>query len=141
MTVNRTKKNRKLRGSKSHGWGAKKKHRGSGNKGGRGMAGTGKRADQKKSFILKFIGNDYFGKKGFHSRKKVGLSLNIKDLEKNIDKLTTKEGNVHIFDVKKKGYKRLLSMGEVKNKFKIIGSCSAKAKEKIEAAGGEVLDG
>jgi len=40
MTVNKRKKMSRLRGSHTHGWGAKKKHRGKGNKGGAGMAGT-----------------------------------------------------------------------------------------------------
>ena len=53
MTVNRRKKVVKQRGSHTHGWGSKKKHRGAGNRGGRGMAGSGKRADQRKPSILK----------------------------------------------------------------------------------------
>ena len=47
MTVNRRRKRVRQRGSKTHGWGAKKKHRGKGNRGGKGMAGSGKRADSK----------------------------------------------------------------------------------------------
>jgi len=59
MTVHRRKKNKRMRGAKTtHGYGAKKKHRGSGNKGGKGMAGSGKRADQKKTMILKVFGNE-----------------------------------------------------------------------------------
>ena len=38
------KKNTRQRGSHTHGWGAKKKHRGAGNRGGRGNAGSGPRA-------------------------------------------------------------------------------------------------
>ena len=41
-----------------------KKRRGAGNRGGRGMAGSGKRADQKKPTILKLYGSSYFGKRG-----------------------------------------------------------------------------
>ncbi len=140
MTVNKRKKSDRMRGTQTHGWGSKKKHRGAGNRGGRGMAGTGKRADQKKSLILKYIGNDYFGKKGFHSIKNKIIALNICDLENNINNLTKKEGEFYIFDVRKKGFSKLLSVGKPLNKFKIIGPCSAKAKEKIEAAGGEVLN-
>ncbi len=46
------KKNKRQRGLSSHGWGHKKKHRGAGNRGGKGMAGTGKRADTKKPSII-----------------------------------------------------------------------------------------
>jgi large subunit ribosomal protein L15 len=52
MTTHRRKKNVKQRGSKTHGWGSMKKHRGAGNRGGRGKAGTGKRGDQKKPTII-----------------------------------------------------------------------------------------
>ena len=48
---NKVKKVRKFRGSHTHGYGSKKKHRGAGSRGGRGMAGSGKRADQKKPSI------------------------------------------------------------------------------------------
>lgn len=140
MVEKKKKKVTKQRGRTRHGWGGKKKHRGAGSRGGRGMAGSGKRADQRKSKILKEIGNDYYGKKGFFSRKKKGLVLNIKDLENNIDKLTKKEGDYYIFDMNKKGYSKLLSVGTIKNKFKIIGICSGKTKEKIENAGGEVIN-
>ena len=51
MTVNKRKKNSRQRGSHTHGWGAMKKHRGAGNRGGRGAAGSGKRADSKKPSI------------------------------------------------------------------------------------------
>ena len=69
MTFNIRKK--RMRGTKTHGWGSKKKHRGAGNRGGRGMAGAGKRAEHKKTLILKKYTNAYFGKKGsFSIRKK-----------------------------------------------------------------------
>ena len=50
MTTHKIKKVRKYRGSKTHGGGHMKKRRGSGNRGGFGKAGTGKRADQKNGF-------------------------------------------------------------------------------------------
>ena len=40
------------RGRGSNGRGERKKGRGSGHRGGKGMAGTGKRADQRKTLIL-----------------------------------------------------------------------------------------
>ena len=52
------KKVRKMRGSRSHGHGDKKK-RGAGQRGGRGIAGTGKRGDSKKPSINV---KNYFGK-------------------------------------------------------------------------------
>jgi len=73
MTTHKRKKVVKYRGSHTHGGGAKKKRRGAGNRGGRGLAGSGKRAHHKKQLIFKLFGKDYFGKKGFYSirRKKI----------------------------------------------------------------------
>ena len=45
MTHNKRKKNSRQRGEWTHGWGAKKKHRGAGHRGGRGNAGSGKRGE------------------------------------------------------------------------------------------------
>lgn len=122
-----------MRGSKTHGWGAMKKHRGAGNRGGRGMAGTGKRAKQKKNLILKKYGNEYFGKKGFkrpqRTVKKIKV-INICDLEKL--KQTT-------LNLTKLGYNKLLGKGTAKTKYNItVHSYSKSAKQKIESVGGSV---
>ena len=88
MTVHKRKKNSRQRGSHTHGWGAKKKHRGAGNRGGKGMAGTGKRADQKKTLITALYGHEYFGKQGITSKKTQRdkrKRINIDDIELNID--------------------------------------------------------
>jgi ribosomal protein L15 len=42
--------------------GSKKKHKKAGHKGGVGMSGTGKRADQKKTLVLNLYGNKYIWK-------------------------------------------------------------------------------
>ena len=57
MVLNKRKKNSRMRGNTTHGYGSMKKNRGAGNRGGRGMAGSGKRADQKKPTILKLYGS------------------------------------------------------------------------------------
>ncbi len=57
------KKSSRFRGSHTHGRGGKKKARGSGHRGGFGMAGTGKRGDQRKTSILKLGMEEYFGKR------------------------------------------------------------------------------
>ena len=132
MTARRQKKRKKYRGHTTHGWGSKKKHRGAGNRGGRGKAGTGKRADQMKSLVLKLYKNTYFGKKGFKLPQKVKKkerAINIKDLQ------DSKE-----IDLTKLGYTKLLSAGKIDRAVKVtVDSCSKKAKEKIEKAGGSVL--
>lgn len=136
MTVNKRKKCDRCRGKTTHGWGAKKKHRGAGNRGGRGMAGTGKRAKHMKTHILKKVGNIYYGKHGFHRPQSMMVELKQINLEE-IDRKANKEGSNYTFDAT--GYK-VLAKGNITKKIKITADAfSVKAKEKIEAAGGEAI--
>jgi len=132
MTIRRRKKLGKLRGSRMHGRGIKK-GRGAGNRGGRGMAGTGKRAGQKKPSILLQYGNSYFGKHGFFSlkkSKKKEKTLNLQALSK------FPPGSVNLTEL---GYTKLLGAGRIEKACNItIRAYSKKAKEKIEAAGGRI---
>ncbi len=145
MITNRTKKCRKLRGSKTHGWGAMKKHRGAGSRGGRGMAGTGKRGDAKKPSIWK--DRKYFGRHGFkmHGVKIKALPVNIGIIDQNIDKyisqkLIEKSGESYSIDLAKLGFNKLLGSGKTEKKLNIkCRLASKKAVEKIEKAGGSVL--
>lgn len=147
MTVNRRKKNVKQRGSKTHGWGAMKKHRGAGNRGGRGLAGTGKRADHMKQWAFKIFGKDYFGRHGFvsKSRKKI-KAVNIDYIEKKLQylidkKIAVKEKDIITVDFKKTKYNKLLSIGTPTHKYNLkIPFFSSKAKEKIEKAGGSIVN-
>ncbi len=138
MTVNKRSKRSRARGTWTHGWGAKKKHRGAGHRGGRGMAGTGKKADAKKPSIWK---EDYFGKSGFTSRKPKLDAINIKDLDKIITEKNIKEENgFYNINLDDFGYGKLLSLGNTNKKLRItVNSCSENAKKKIADHGGEVL--
>jgi len=129
MTARRQKKAKSYRGSNTHGGGSHKKRRGSGNRGGFGNAGTGKRSDHRKFTILKKYGLSYLGKEGFKKKNTVKVkAINICDLPK-----TPK------IDLKDFGYNKLLSKGSPKIKYDItVDSCSQKAKEKIEKSGGKV---
>jgi len=131
MKIKKRKKSSRFRGTHTHGRGGKKKARGSGHQGGVGMAGTGKRADQRKTLVLNLYGNNYFGKsKTLRRKKKVKLmTINIRDLEQKF-----KDSK----DISLKGYK-ILSEGEIKDKIKITASAASKsAIEKIKKAGGEI---
>lgn len=144
MVARKRKKKSRMRGSMTHGWGAKKKHRGSGNRGGVGMGGTGKRADSKKPSIWK---ENYFGKRGFVKKgiKRDIIAINLIDIEQKLnewvaDNKINKEGDKFIIDCSALGYNKLLGKGIVKNKLKIIvESASGKAVEKVTSASGEVL--
>lgn len=147
MTVYKRRKNIRQRGSHTHGWGAKKKHRGAGNRGGRGLAGTGKRADHKKQWAFKIFGTGYFGKRGFisKSRKRINATT-IAYIEKKLNKLLDKkiavqEKDVITIDFKKTKFNKLLSTGNPTHKYNIIiPYFSSKAKEKIEQVGGSVVN-
>jgi len=141
MTVNKRKKVSRYRGSMTHGGGAKKKRRGSGNRGGKGMAGSGKRSDSKKPSLWK---QKYFGKYGFVSKNKRDIkAVNINYLEENISKMPrgvlNKENDFFSVDLGKLGFNKLLSNGNVTNKYKImVPYASKKAIEKVKSKGGEV---
>ena len=107
MTTTKRKKVVKYRGSHTHGGGSKKKRRGAGNRGGRGLAGSGKRAHHHKQRIFKIFGKDYFGKQGFVNKtRKPSKGVNISFLETHLEKLkaekllTEKEGFLEV-DFKK----------------------------------------
>jgi large subunit ribosomal protein L15 len=135
-----------MRASHTHGGGAKKKRRGSGHRGGFGMAGSGKRADQRKPTILKLYGPEYFGKHGFIRPKKIVFkvkAINISEIERNLDSfinknLITKEKDLHLIDLKRLGYDKVIGSGTINKKYKITGKVSKKAREKIEKLGGIV---
>lgn len=133
MKIVKRSKNSRQRGTHTHGWGSKKKHRGAGNRGGRGMAGTGKRGDQKKTYILKKFGNEYFGKKGFRIPQKMKVhikTINVHDLNR------MEKGTVNL---KEMGYDKLLGKGKINRKVVVTVQFSSKrAMEKIQKAGGEI---
>ena len=143
MTINRRKKNKRQRGSKTHGWGAMKKHRGKGHKAGAGMAGTGKRADSKKPNIWK---ERYFGKFGFVSKTpKVKISaVNVGYIEEHLNKFISKklvkeEKGTYSLELDKIGFNKLLGDGRVSLKFKIKTPYASKsAVQKVKEAGGEI---
>jgi len=138
MKIVKKKKSRKFHGSRL--WGrSSKKAKGSGNRGGKGMAGTGKRADQRKTYVLKYYDN-YFGKRGFKSKKVKLKAINLGDIQNKLNSFIregiAKEKN-DIIEVNLEDYK-ILGGGEIKDKIIIkANSFSSKAKEKIEKMGGK----
>lgn len=124
----------------THGYGSRKTHRSSGNKGGKGMSGTGKRADHKKTLVNKLYGNDYFGKQGVTSRgtkRDTRQRINLEQIEKNLEKYGKKTAKGWEINLEK--YK-ILGQGEIKNKLFIKSlEASKSATEKVKKAGGEII--
>ena len=142
MKKKRTKRSR-LRGRRTCGYGSRKKHRGKGSKGGKGMAGSGKKAGQLKTYLLRYE-PDYLGKRGFTSLKKLKRKIkgiNLSEIQEHKDKFLkkglAKEGPEGI-ELELRNYK-ILSRGNLKDKFIIkAASFSKKAEEKIKKVGGEI---
>ncbi|MDO8481253.1 MAG: uL15 family ribosomal protein [Nanoarchaeota archaeon] len=132
------------RASSTHGWGAKKKHRGSGHRGGVGMAGTGKKAQGKKTMI--WDNPLYFGKHGFKKKGEVTVytCINLDQLQLMLPKLVaekkvTMEGKTFIVDLPSLGYTKLLGSGKVTHSLKIkVPRASEKAAAKVAEQGGAV---
>jgi large subunit ribosomal protein L15 len=135
MVVRRRKKVRRMRGSKTHGWGSKKKHRGKGSKGGKGQAGLKK---HKKSWMIKYEPH-HFGKFGFKIPPKVKKEINAITL-KDID-ILAKNLNKTEIDISEFGYDKVLSTGKLTQPLTIKArKFVEKAKRRIEAAGGKAIE-
>ncbi|MCK5624640.1 uL15 family ribosomal protein [Candidatus Pacearchaeota archaeon] len=142
MKTKKRKKSSRMHGRKmgTHGTGARKKAKKTGHRGGKGMAGSGKRADHKKTLITKLYGGKYFGKQGITSRgtqKDKENRINLQEIEKNIEKYGKK--TTKGFEINLKSYK-ILGTGEVKSKLIIKAKEASKsAIEKVKKAGGEII--
>lgn len=143
MKLKKSKKSKRMRGSRTHGW-AMKKHKGSGNRGGKGMAGTGKRADQKKTYVIRYH-FPYFGKQGHTSRgteKRKLKEINLYEIESNLHQYLSKgkakkEGKEILLDLS--DYK-ILGNGELQQPLMITArAASASALKKVEKAGGKII--
>ncbi|MEM4181687.1 MAG: uL15 family ribosomal protein [Candidatus Pacearchaeota archaeon] len=136
MKLKKRKKRSRLRGARTCGWGFRKKHKGHGEKGGFGMAGTGKRAKHKKLKALMIAREagfeSYFGKKGYTSasRKKDKIKvINLDDIAKNYGT----SGKIDLKDYK------ILGEGEGFKAEIIAKEASKSAIEKMEKAGGKII--
>ena len=145
MVQRRKKKSVKLRGSKTHGYGSMKKHRGAGHRGGRGNAGSGKRADSKKPSFWKDRPNAKAHHKGFFSITGVEKNtINVGHLSSIADRLVLErkavvtQGAV-VINLRELGIDKLLGGGKVYQKMKVsVGTAAPAAKEKLEAIGGSL---
>lgn len=145
--THKRKKSSRMHGRKmgTAGHGSRKQHRSSGNRGGRGMAGTGKRADHKKTLILKLYGHKYFGKQGITSRgtqKDKTNKINVRTIQTNLNNLVKKgiaKETSKGFEINLEKYV-ILGDGEIKEKLIIKAMKASKsAIEKVKKAGGEII--
>ena len=136
----RLRKVRKLRGSRTHGWGQVSQHRESGSRGGRGNAGKHK---HHWTHTVRYE-LDYLGKHGFKSFQRSNNIVNVGDLLELIEKshLTEKtvEKDKTVFDLNQIGFDKLLGNGKVNTSIIVkVKEYSQSALKKIEEAGGQIL--
>jgi len=125
---------RKMRGSRTHGWGQIGQHRKSGSRGGVGRAGSMGhkflmfyREEKDRGFIRKVP-------------KIEGKMINVGELDELYRKLGQAVEDVRTLDLDSLGYSKLLGSGDVSTTYIVrIASCSRKARMKIEAKGGRIV--
>jgi len=144
MQKRRSKKITKMRGRRAAGYGFSAGHRASGQRGGKGMAGS------KKHHYIKVMQEDprYFGKWGFKRPQKVIedlVAINIGDIDEAADRLVeqgvaTKTGKKYEIDVSKLGIDRILGSGKVTRKLSLVGvkAITPRAREKVTGVGGTI---
>ncbi len=135
---------KKMRGSRTHGRG-KKAGRGAGITGGRGNAGLSKTG---KIWMLKYD-RDHFGRHGFKRPQcmvEANSTINISELLEQLDRFVSlgfaaKEGDIYNINLTNAGIDKLLGNGNIDVAVNVtVSVASAKAHEKIEAAGGSIVE-
>ena len=142
-----------MRGTRTQGYGRVGQHRKTGQRVGRGKTTQWKKS--MKSYYLKqkelgFPDPDWdLGKRGFKRPQDIKRiyhvnTLNIKDLDSQIDDLTlknvaTKSGNTYTLNLKDINIQKILGRGEINKKINLtVDKASKRAIEKIKSAGGKV---
>lgn len=131
-------KTRKMRGSRTHGYGQVGQHREGGIRG-RRKADRNRRG---RTYILALEPSRF--RKGFIPPRSMGRKnnvINVGELEELADRLDVKrkKGKL-LLDLDKLGYTKLLGMGKITKPFSVkIAEFSENAAKKIEVAGGKIL--
>jgi len=135
---------KKMRASRTCGYGTQGQHRKGGQRGGRGKAGY----DKHKWTQIMNENPKYFGKHGFkrppHLQFKDNI-INIGDINEKIpellaDNIATKEGKIINLNLDELGFDKVLGMGKLDYPVSIKAkSFSQKAIEKVINAGGQAL--
>jgi len=131
----RFRKVRKMRGSRTHGWGQIGQHRKSGSRGGVGRAGS-----MGHKFLMFYREEK---DKGFIRRvpKAEGKRINVGELDELYWRTLGQaaEGEKTL-DLASLGYSKLLGSGSVSRAYVVrVASCSEKARMKVEAKGGRIV--
>ena len=140
MKIKKRKKRSRIRGKRTVGRGSRKKGRGKGHRGGKGMAGTGKRAGQKLTWVQKYYRGKYLGKRGFTSHKKLKRKREkFITISQIISKFyTSKEARIDLSNYKVLG-SNTEGLELLKGKELIVKAITEKARKVLEDAGLKVV--
>ena len=144
MQKRKSEKIHKMRGRRAAGYGQSAGHRASGQRGGKGNAGT-----KKHHYIRTMIENPrYFGKHGFKRPQKLldeVIAINVGQLDESADRLVerelaTKKGKEYTIDLTHLGIDKVLGAGSVTRKLNLVGVkvITSRAREKVTSAGGSI---
>ena len=142
--AHKRRKIRRLRGTRTVGYGQVGQHRKHGQKGGMGKAG-GMGTDW--TYTIKYDPNR-FGKHTFRNRRTLTREINVVNVGALADAMSMlikkglaeeKEGRAHV-DLEKVGYHKLLGAGNISRPIMVqVAAYSEVAKRKIEGAGGAII--
>lgn len=144
MQERRSKKIHKMRGRRAAGYGFSAGHRASGQRGGKGMAGS------KKHHYIKIMKENprYFGKWGFKKPQDLQEEitvLNIGEIDAAAERLVSqgtaqKSGRRYTIDVAQLGIDKILGSGKVTKQLNLVGvkAISERARQKILETGGTI---
>ena len=131
-------KTRKMRGSRTHGYGRIGQHRDAGSRGHRKVG----RHKHLWSYVAAHEPN-YFGKHGFtspQSLKRKEKVINVSKLDEIAILSNEKEKSKTHVNLTSLGYTKLLGTGKITKPLTVtVSACSKTAEEKIKKAGGQVL--
>ncbi len=134
----RFRKVRRLRGSRTHGWGVSGQHRDSGMQGGHGSAGA--LAHKRTKLVAEGIDISKHGFKS-HSAREI-RTINVKDLLRltSASPEEKSKAELPLIDLSQLGYEKLLGGGVLKEPITVkVAKASKSAMRKIEEAGGKIL--
>lgn len=135
-------KTRKLRGSRTHGYGRVGQHRKSGGRGGKGKAGG------RDHFWIRTVKYEpyRFRRIGFKPPPRSEVrTINTGELEELARRVLGadmgRSASLQELDLTSLGYDKLLGKGDLKTPLKIkVSSYTTTAREKVTAAGGEIIE-
>lgn len=146
MSSRKSRKSRSKRGSRTCGGGSARNRRHSGDKGGKGFAGSHKHKWRQ----IKTSDPRYFGKHGFKRPPQVQEStntVNVGKLDEYVDELLEEdlaheEEDEIVLDVTEWGVDKVLGSGKVTHPLKVVArEFSDSAEKKLNEAGGAAVSG